>query len=157
MKEKNIHQAIDLYFDAQLSIAEEEKLFRSLLAFKGEDQKVEEALAVMLMTRMPMESRSSGLRPKKTRSLMRPLYAAAAALIAIICISALWHQSGIEDDRNVEGMVAYVGGVKISDHSEIMKIVDDQLNDIGISTELFAQTVAEDLDDIKDAFNEDDL
>ena len=157
MKEKNIHKAIDLYFDAQLSIAEEEKLFRSLLAFKGKDQKVDEALAVMLMTRMPMESRPSGLRTKKTRSLMRPLYAAAAVLIAVICISALWHQSGIEEDKNIEGMVAYIGGVKISDQSEIMKIVDDQLNDIGISSELFAQTLPEDLDDIRDAFNEDDL
>ena len=157
MKEKNIHKEIDLYFDAQLSLVEEEELFRTLLSFKGKDQKVDEALAVMLTTRMPMESRPSGLRPKKTRSLMRPLYAAAAALIAIICISSLWHRSGIEDDRNVEGMVAYVGGVKISDQSEIMKIVDDQLNDIGISSELFAQTVAEDLDDIRDAFNEDGL
>ena len=156
MKEKNIHKEIDLYFDAQLSLVEEEELFRTLLSFKGKDQKVDEALAVMLMTRMPMESRPSGLRPKKTRSLMRPLYAAAAALIAVICISAILPRTDIDSNGNAE-MVAYVGGVKISDQSEIMKIVDDQLNDIGISSELFAQTVAEDLDDIRDAFNEDGL
>lgn len=156
MKEKNIFKTIDLYFDAKLSVAEEERLFKSLLAFKGKDQKVDEALAVMLMTRMPMESMPSGLRHKQARFRLRPLYVAAVALIAVVCISVLLHRTDIDPDGNIE-MVAYVGGEKISDHSEIMKIVDDQLNDIGISSELFAQTVAEDLDDIRDAFNEDDL
>lgn len=160
MKEKNIHKAIDLYFDAQLSMAEEEDLFQTLLVFKGHDRKVDEALAVMLMARMPMESMPSGLRPKKTRLRMSLIYAAAGALIAIVCISALWRRTVDADrntDRNTEGMIAYVGGVKISDQSEIMRIVDDQLNDIGVSSELFARTIAEDLDDISDAFNEADL
>ncbi len=153
MKEKNIHKIIDLYFEAQLSVAEEKELFQSLLAFKGHDRKVDEALAVMLMSRMHTER----MQPKKTRSRMSLLYGVAAALMAVLCISVLWRQNGLDSDNGIEGMVAYVGGVKISDESEIMKIVDDQLNDIGISSELLAQTVAEDLDDIRNAFNEDDL
>ena len=156
MKEKNIHKIIDLYFEAQLSVAEEKELFQSLLAFKGHDRKVDEALAVMLMARMHTERMPSGMQPKKTRSRIL-LYGVAAALMAVLCISVLWRQNGLDCDNSIEGMVAYVGGVKISDESEIMKIVDDQLNDIGISSELFAQTVAEDLDDIRNAFNEDDL
>ena len=155
MRIEDLHRNIDLYFDAQLSLAEEDRLFKSLLSFKGDDSKVEEALAVMLRTRM--EKRPSGLQTGKTRSRLRPLYAAAAALIAVVCISALWQRTGIDNSGNMEGMVAYVGGVKVSDRSEIMKIIDDQLNEIGESSELFAQTVSSDLDDIRDALNDDGI
>ena len=173
MSEKKIHKIIDLYFEAQLSRAEEEALFHSLLAFKGNDQKVDEALAVMLMTRMPMESRPSGLRPEKPMesrpsglrpeprrlSGQRPVIAVAASIALIFAMgaTALWHYSNKPAAEESGGIIAYVGGVKVSDNSEVMKIVDDQLNDIGISSELFAQTIAEDLDDIVDAFNEEGI
>ncbi len=154
MKETDIHKAIDLYFDAQLSIKEEEELFQTLLLYKGCDSKVDEALAVMLMTRKPivLSKSSKPQRANKTR-IWRA--AAAVAVIAGACTMALWlsgHSSGQND-----GMMAYMGGVKITDHTEIMKIVDEQLNDISISSELMAQTVSSDLDDIRDAFNEEGL
>ena len=155
MRKEDLHRNIDLYFDARLSLAEEDKLFQSLLSFKGNDRKVEEALAVMLVTRM--ESRHSGMRHGKYRSRLRPLYAAAAALIAVVCISVLWQRTGVDNPGNLEGMVAYVGGVKVSDRSEIMKIIDDQLSEIGESSELFAQTVSSDLEDIMEALNDDGI
>ena len=164
MKEKNIHKIIDRYFDAQLSRSEEEELFRLLLAFKGDDDKVKEALAVMLMGRnpavlaehdreavikAPLKSRFSGFRGLKR--------VVAVALVVITCATPLlyrhYHKSGVE----IEGMMAYVGGVKVSEHSEIMKIVDDQLNDISTSSEFFSQTIASDLDDIRNAFNEEGI
>ncbi len=162
MKEKNIHKIIDLYFEAQLSISEEDELFRLLLAFKGEDEKVKEALAVMLMARSPsmLTVQSPAQKPHlerrfiKFRSLKRVV---AVALVVISCTTALLyyfrHNSGFE----TEDMMAYVGGVKVSDHSEIMKIVDDQLNDISTSSEFFSQTIASDLDDIRNAFNEEGI
>lgn len=164
MKEKNLHKIIDLYFDAQLSGSEEEELFRSLLAFKGEDEKVKEALAVMLMARSP-----SMMDTQRMHSVRNPLIerrnsrfrilkrAVAAALVIISCSAALLYYSHHNAGVEIEGMIAYIGGVKVSDHSEIMKIVDDQLNDINASSELFSQTVSSDLDDIRNAFNEEGI
>ncbi len=153
MKETDIQTAIDLYFDAQLSIKEEEELFHTLLSYKGKDPKADEALAVMLMTRKPNAlSRSSKPRHANKGRIWR---AAAVAVIAGACTMAIWHNANSTSES--EGMMAYIGGVKISDHTEIMKIVDDQLNDISVSSELFAQTVSSDLDDIRDAFNEEGI
>ncbi len=154
MKEPDIHKAIDLYFDAQLSITEEEQLFHRLLSHKGEDPKADEALAVMLMTRKP-SALSKSSKPQRANKARIWRAAAAVAVIAGACTMALWH--GGHSASHSKGMMAYIGGVKISDQTEIMKIVDDQLNDISISSELMAQTVSSDLDDIRDAFNEEGI
>ena len=164
MKEKNIHKIIDLYFEGQLSPHEEKDLFSMLLAFKGEDDKVKEAIAVMLMARNPSmlaeHTEHSGIKPSlgnrlfRFRSLTR---VAAVALLAITCVAALLYHFNHNPGVEIERMMAYVGGVEVSDHSEIMKIVDDQLNDISISSEFFSQTIASDLDDIRNAFNEEGI
>ncbi len=154
MKETDIHKAIDLYFDAQLSIKEEEQLFRQLLSYQGKDQKADEALAVMLMTRKTC-SHSKYSKPQRANKARNWRAAAAVAVIASACTMALWH--GGHAAGQSEGMLAYTGGVKIIDQTEIMKIVDDQLNDISISSELMAQTVSSDLNDIRDAFNEEGI
>ncbi|MDE6787490.1 MAG: hypothetical protein K2J46_10705 [Muribaculaceae bacterium] len=164
MNEKNIHKIIDLYFEAQLSRPEEEELFSLLLAFKGDDDRVKEALAVMIMSRNPAmladhRELSTLKHPLKSRffGLRNLKRVVAVALVVLTCATPLlyrhYHNSGVE----IEGMMAYVGGVKVSDHSEIMKIVDDQLNDISNSSELFSQTIASDLDDIRNAFNEEGI
>ena len=164
MNEKNIHKIIDLYFEAQLSRSEENELFSSLLAFKGDDDKVKEAFAVMLMCRNPAVLAEHGRKaaikaPLKRRfSGFRNLKRiVAVAMVVITCATPLlyrhYHNSGVE----IEVMMAYVGGIKVSDHSEIMKIVDDQLNDISTSSEFFSQTIASDLDDIRNAFNEEGI
>lgn len=164
MKEKNIHKIIDLYFEAQLSRSEEDDLFRTLLAFEGQDNKVKEALAVMLMSRNDEILASECKSPVRQASVenrflsFRPLkWAAAVAVIAITCVTALLYTSHFHHGNNTERMMAYVGGVKVNDHSEIMKIVDDQLNDISMSSEFFSQTIATDLDDIRNAFNEEGI
>ena len=164
MKEQNIHKIIDLYFEAQLSPHEEKELFSLLLAFKGDDDRVNEALAVMLMSRNPAMlaelGESSTLKHPLKRNLtgFRNLKRVVAVALVVITLATPllyrhYHDRGVE----LEGMMAYVGGVKVSDHSEIMKIVDDQLNDISTSSELFSQTIASDLDDIRNAFNEEGI
>ncbi len=154
MKETDIHKAIDLYFDAQLSIKEEEELFHTLLSYRGKDPKADEALAVMLMTRKP-NALSKSSKPRRANKARIWRAAAAVAVIAGACTMVLWHNEHL--DSQSEGMMAYIKGVKISDQTEIMKIVDEQLNDISISSELFAHTVTSDLDDIRDAFNEEEI
>ena len=155
MKEYDIHKMIALYFDAQLSRAEEEELLEKLLSFKGKDRKVDEALAVMLMARSPL------MHPERKQRSRRGIHiwkaAAAAALLAGIGTAALWRSSAYEQTGAMEGMVAYVGGVKVEDRTEIMEIVENQLNDIGICSDFFAQEVFSDLDDIRQAFNSEDI
>ncbi len=160
MKEENIHKIIDQYFDGRLSCQEEDELLHSLLAHDGDDSKVNEALAVMLMARSPQilapERKPAHLLAGRFFRHRGLKGAAAVALVVISCVTALLyprHNAGGE----MTGMMAYVGGVKVSDHSEIMKIVDDQLNEICMSTEFFTQTVASDLSEIRNAFNEEDL
>ena len=164
MKEKNIHKIIDLYFEAQLSRSEEEELFSSLLAFKGKDEKVEEALSVMLMARNPSILATQNMHSLKNTPFERKISrfrilkrVVAAALVIISFTTALLYYSHHKTGVEIEGMMAYVGGVKVNDQSEIMKIVDDQLNDINASSELFSQTVSSDLDDIRNAFNEEGI
>lgn len=154
MKEYDIHKMIDLYFDAQLSRIDEEELFERLRLFKGNDQKVDEALAVMLMARGPILDVPR--RAARTKSRLWGV-AAAIALIAGIGITALWRTSIHDSVDAMEGMVAYVGGVRVDDHAEIMEIVDNQLNDIGICSDFFAQEVSSDLDDIRQALNSEDI
>lgn len=165
MKYDKLYKIIDLYYEAQLSSSEEDELFHALLAFEEEDSKVKEALAVMLMARNPEIlaaecAEPTILRPanKRWHSTLRPAkYAAAVVLTVIACVTALLYHSYIYHSDENEGMMAYVRGVRISDHSEIMKIVDEQLYDISMSSELLSQTVATDLDDIRNAFNEEDI
>ena len=149
MKEDNIHKMIDLYFDAQLSRSEEKELLERLLSFKGKDMKVEEALAVMLMARNRI---IEPVRTVRRKSKIRAWnIAAAVALLVATGITAVWQSSHNDSGHAMEGMVAYIGGVKVSDHAEIMKIVDNQLNDIGECSDFFAQEVSSDLDDIRQA------
>lgn len=154
MKKTDIHMAIDLYFEAQLSIKEEEELYHTLLSYKGIDSKADEALAVMLMTRKP-NALTQSAKPRYAHKTLLWRASAAVAVIAGACTMALWHYG--HPATGNERMIAYKGGVKIIDRTEIMKIVDDQLKDISISSEMLAQTVSSDLDDIRDAFNEEGI
>lgn len=155
MKEYNIYRMIDLYFDAQLSLTEEKELLERLLSFEGKDPMVEEALAVMLMAINPLVKPGRTVRPKTKIRVWN--IAAAVALLVAAGITAVWHSSHNDSGRTMEGMVAYVGGVKVSDHAEIMKIVDNQLNDIGEYSDFFAQEVSSDLDDIRQALMSEEI
>ena len=53
MNKKELYNKIDLYFEAGLSRKEEELLLRRLLPLQGSDPAVDEALAVMLASRIP--------------------------------------------------------------------------------------------------------
>lgn len=157
MKEENIHTLIDQYFEGELSPREEDELLQRLLTYDGDDSDAKETLAVMLMARNPnmLAAERTPIRLRTDR-FPRWKWAAAVALVAVASVTALLyprHHVGGE----VAGMMAYVGGEKVSDHSEIMKIVDDQLNEICLSSEFFSQTVASDLSEISNAFNEEGL
>ena len=149
MNKEKIYNKIDLYFEAQLSGEQERELLKTLLPLEGTDTAIDEALAVMLASRIPMPAAESAGKPLR---LILGIAASIALLIAI-GMPLIRHAVSPHDTT----MIAYVDGVKVDDHDEIMKIIENQLNDIGESSELFAQTVTTDLDDIREALITDDL
>lgn len=148
MNRQTLYRKIDLYFEAELTRQEEQSLLKELLKHEGQDPIADEALAVMLASRLPLPSRARKKKP------IRRAMAVAASVAALLALGFLLHQHATNRDSD---MFAYVGGVKVDDPQEIMNIIDTQLSDIGASSELFAQTVSDDLDDIRDALISDDI
>lgn len=148
MNKKELYKKIDRYFEAELSRSEEELLLRQLLPLQGSDSAVDEALAVMLASRIHVKTPGS----KKI-----PLWRIAAVGAFLIAAAGIGFLVG-DYDSGVQGtMLAYVGGVMVDDPHEIMNIIDNQLSDIGESSEFFVRTVSDDLDDIRDALNSEGL
>ena len=139
----SLSNKIDRYFEADLSPQEERELLHQLLPLEGTDPAIDEALAVMLASRLHSAAPASGRRPWKK-------VAVAAAIVTALAVGGLVHHLP-PSDRS--GMIAYVGGVRIENPQEIMKIIDTQLNEIGESSEFISRTVSADLDDIRDALN----
>ena len=106
MKEYDLHKMIDLYFDAQLSLAEEEELFEKLLSLSGKDRMADEALAVMLVARGPVMRR----KRKKTSRFGSHTWSVAAAVALLVGIgtAVLLHSSAHDKAIAMDGMVAYV-------------------------------------------------
>lgn len=144
---KQIRYDIDRYFNAQLSQEEERCLLRTLLKMEGQDPAVDEALAVMLASRMTNKA------GKKQKDLpMVRIAGIAASLAIIISVGALvFHHP-----QNTQTF-AYVSGKKIYDHNEIKNIVSTQLQDIQESTGIFSQTLSTDLNDIREALITDEI
>lgn len=148
MTTSRIYQKIDLYFDAGLSAQEESSLLKELLGMQGVDPRIDEALAVMLAARVVP------CVPVRKRHPLRKAVAAAAVVTAVLVAGHVFlHHSGQQD----AGMVAYVAGEKVKDPEEIKNIIAIQLSDIGESTDLLAQTVSDDFDDLREALISDDI
>lgn len=150
MDKKELYKNIDLYFEASLSLAEEAELLRELLRFEGQDPRTDEALAVMLASRPPAKPAAR----KKKKKPARLMVGIAASVAVVFAIGAVIHNHSHQQDGR---MFAYVGGVKIENPQEIMKIIDNQLNDIGESSDFFSRTLSTDLDDIREALISDDI
>lgn len=143
-----LYQQISRFYEAQLSRQEERELLQQLLKFEGKDPAIDEALAVMLASRLP-------IGPKANRNKhVRLIAGIAASAAAVLAVGILFHHRAPQNNGK---MYAYVGGVKIENHHEIMKIIDTQLNDIGESSDLFSKTLSTDLDDIREALTADDI
>lgn len=143
-----IHDMINRFFEAQLSQEEERDLLRRLLKMEGRDPIADEALAVVLASRLSPEPRA-----KKPKGIPLRRMAAIAASVAVIFGTGALITNHAKDTQTF----AYVSGKKINDPNEIKSIVATQLKDIGESTELFTQTLSTDLEDIREALTADDI
>lgn len=146
MDQAYLHQRIERFYEAQLSQEEENFLLRTLLKIEGKDPIADEALAVMLASRMSAKTTKTR---KKTPAMRIAGIAASIAIILGMGIFIIHHPRQVDT-------FAYVSGKKIHDRNEIKNIVSTQLQDIGESTDLFSQTVATDFDDIREALTDDE-
>lgn len=141
-----LHHKIDLFFEAQLTREEEDSLFGELLNRQGMDPVADEALAVMLASRIPLSEKS---REKLSH---KKVTVAAASIAAVFAFGIIMHSLNSGHSR----AFAYVSGVKTENQQVIKNIISTQLNDIEESSGYFSQTVASDLHDIRDALTVDD-
>lgn len=137
----HLHQQIDRFFEAQLTHQEEQSLFKTLLETEGQDPIADEALAVMLASRMATKA------TKTRKRIPRIRIACIAASIALILGFGVFLIHQPKESQTF----AYVSGKKIHDPNEIKNIVVTQLSDIQESSDFFSQTVSSDLDDIREA------
>ena len=142
---KQLHRQIHKYFEAELTPQEEKSLMRELLENEGKDPVVDEALAVMLASRLTPSPKARNRLPLKR------IAGIAAAIALMMTLPAMLHRP--RDPQTF----AYVGGKKIQDPDKIKNIVATQLQDIGESTDLFSQTLSTDLNDIREALITDDI
>lgn len=142
----SLHRQIQKYFEAELTPQEEKSLLRELLKIEGQDPAADEALAVMLASRLAPAP--SGRRKRLPLGRI-----AAVAAIAVAVAAGVFFLPRSQDVRTF----AYVSGKKIHDTAEIKNLVATQLQDIGESTDYFSQTMTDDLDDIREALTSDDI
>lgn len=147
MDQAYLYQQIDRYFEARLSHEEERDLLRTLLKMEGQDSAADEALAVMLASRMTAKAARTRKRPR-----IKQIAGIAASIAVILGIGVFLIQKPRQNDT-----FAYVSGKKIHDPNEINNIVETQLRDIEESADLFSLTLSADLDDIRDALISDDI
>ena len=147
MDQAYLYQQIDRYFEGQLSQEEERNLLCTLLKIEGQDPAADEALAVMLASKIMTKAARTRKQPRIK------LIVGIAASIAVILGTGVFL---IQQPRQNETF-AYVSGKKIHDPNEINNIVATQLQDIGESTDLFSQALSADLDDIREALISDDI
>ncbi|MDE7346836.1 MAG: hypothetical protein K2N48_08890 [Muribaculaceae bacterium] len=147
MNKEFLHLQIARYFEAQLSQQEERDLLRQLLKLEGQDSMADEALAVMLASRVATKA------TKTRKGIPRIRIACLAASIALILgfgVSLIHHPGDLQT-------FAYVSGKKIHDPNEIKNIIVTQLSDIQESSDFFSHTVSSDLDDIREALTIDGI
>lgn len=147
MDDKKLHELIEKYFEAELSVKEERMLLGRLLHYDGEDPVVDEALAVMGYARG-----QTGVTERGIKSWRRRVMYAAAAVAGVMIISV-----GFFSRRNsidtIDSCYAYVNGVKIENSVEVTAIIADQLGELSDASEKVSDVVAGDLEDMKQAFN----
>lgn len=92
-------------------------------------------------------------RARKTiRELYRSGHALRDQVVVVLAVAGgLW--AGHLQERVPDECVAYVHGVKVESEAEVMRLVSEQLGEMGEASEEFNREVADDIGDISEFFN----
>lgn len=150
MEKEKLHKLIQLYFDGETSLEEERSLLAQLLSMPPGDALADEALAVMGFARCG----NTGKKRKSTVS-RHGIYkttsvAAACVASAAVCVGLFAYFSRPVNSFYNEECVAYVGGEKIENESEVMSLISDQLDEMSVASDAVEKEINDDLNDIRE-------
>lgn len=154
---------IDLYFEGELTPGEERELRALLLRHPGGDPRVDEALAVMGYVSAAARASAAASYVAVSRARRLAVWrriSVAAVVTALLSLGAGWLATQTTGRLSGEGRgecVAYVHGVRVDNEAEVMRLVSEQLGEIGIASEEFSREMAADLGDISEIFNSESI
>lgn len=157
MDDKLFHNLIDKYFEAQTSIEEEELLLKESLSRFGRDPAANEILAVMGYSHINLQKSVVNDREIKRRKRHYILQSTAAAVTVFLSIAAALIFSFEHSEIKHEDSYAYVGGVRIENKTEILSLIESQLNEVSDAQEIINNTISNDLEDFRDVLNNEQL
>ena len=157
--DERIHKLIDSYFEGELTAGEERELRALLLRHPGGDPAIDEALAVMGFAVTAAPKRAPTLPTAAKRAAPRRISVAAVAT-ALLSLGVSWLAMQTTGRFSGEGRgecVAYVHGVRVDNEAEVMRLVSEQLGEMGMASEEFSREMADDFGDISEIFNSESI
>ena len=147
MTEKALLHLIELYLNGETTLAQERELREALLDSESDDPRVEECLAVMAFAAADGRRRAAeAVRPR--RRTIWPSIAVAASL-AILLSVGLW----INRPSQQTDCSSIIACVETNDPMVAMALMDAQLEEIGMASDLFSESIEQDIASLSEAIN----
>lgn len=121
MEKSNMIQVVRRYFDGETNEDEEQLLRRFLATEAGQDSDFDEVRAVMSVF-----AAGKAVTQKQPRSRRLWPWLAAACVVGLAWL--LW--TGIDNSQDI--CVAYVNGQKITNRDEVLALMHESWDDIGL-------------------------
>lgn len=153
MDDKLFHNLIDKYFEAQTSVEEEDMLLKESLSRFGRDPAANDILAVMGYSHINPQKSVVNIKEKKRSGRRYILQSTAAAVTVFLSIAAALIFTFDHSEIKNEDSYAYVGGVRIENETEILSLIETQLNEVSDAQESINLTISNDLEDFREALN----
>ncbi len=146
MTEKALLHLIELYLNGETTLAQERELREALLDSESDDPRVEECLAVMAFAAADGRRAAEAVRPR--RRTIWPSIAVAASL-AILLSVGLW----INRPSQRTDCSSIIACVETNDPMVAMALMDAQLEEIGMASDLFSESIEQDIASLSEAIN----
>lgn len=150
MKDKELKELLELYFEGNTTLEQEERLRRAFLSGKvrGEARKYMPLFVYLSLERSTagVDNPAKGLRPVRRRRIMASLtgVAAVAAALGMFLLGGRYSQGS-------PGVILTIGGQQVTDETMAVEIVDrelERLGDLQVALNL-GQDVLEDAAEIR--------
>lgn len=147
MTENALLHLIELYLNGETSLAQERELREALIDCGSDDPRVEECLAVMAFAAADGQHRAAqALRPRRTS--VWPSIAAAASLAILLSVGLWVNRPSQQSDCS-----SIIACVETDDPMVAMALMDAQLEEIGMASDLFSESIEQDIASLSEAIN----
>ncbi|MEZ3550565.1 MAG: hypothetical protein K1W02_07520 [Muribaculaceae bacterium] len=148
MNIEKLHKLIDDYFEGNLTVGMEKKLCQELLSFEGEDEAVDEALAVMGYS--GISESGGGRKGDLNRNRIIAYVSAAAAIIVAVTFAF----SLIMPQNTPSECFAYIGGERCEDREVVMTLMANELGEMSEAADEIENLINADLNDFSEVLTE---